>query len=204
MEQLGAILVVTGDEQGDTKGSAHDGLLAVGTLAEAQGQVADGLSCALDAKRLVVVEVMVLALDAGVLNHGAGIGLQAGHGAANVAVDFDNLLDGRGLEQGGGDALLDAEDDALGGGDADGRGAELDGLEGVFDLEEAAFGGEGVDASVCVVSRVSSKGTMAVVLRRARQEPQDRAGIGGDGIEGGEERESLPYSDLDINMLGGV
>jgi hypothetical protein len=66
-----------------------------------------------------------------------------------VAVDLDDLLDGGGLEEGGGDALLDAEDDAFGGGDSDGRGAELDGLEGVFDLEEAAFGGEGVDPPIC-------------------------------------------------------
>jgi hypothetical protein len=68
-----------------------------------------------------------------------------------VAVDLDNLLDRGGLEEGRGDALLDAEDDTLGGSDADSGGAELDGLEGVFDLEEAAFGGEGVDAPVCKV-----------------------------------------------------
>ena len=86
---------------------------------------------------------MGLALDAGVLDHGAGVGLEAGHGTANVAVDLYNLLDGGGLEEGGGDALLDAEDDAFGGGDADCGGAELDGFEGVFDLEEATFGREG-------------------------------------------------------------
>lgn len=60
-----------------------------------------------------------------------------------MPVDFDNLFDGGGLEEGGGDALLDAEDDAAAGGDADGRGPELDCFERVFDLEEAAFGGEG-------------------------------------------------------------
>jgi hypothetical protein len=32
-----------------------------------------------------------------------------------VAVDFDNLLDGAGLEEGRGYALFDAEDDALAG-----------------------------------------------------------------------------------------
>lgn len=148
VEQLRAVLVEAGNEQRDAKGPAHDGLLAVGTLAEAQGQVADGLRAALDAERLVVVEGVALALDARVLNHGPGVGLQARHGAANVAVDFDNLLDRRRLEQGGCDALLDAEDDALGGGDANRRGAQLDGLERVFDLEEAAFGGEGVDSPV--------------------------------------------------------
>lgn len=149
VEQLGAILVVSGNQQGDAKRSAHDGLLSVGALAEAEGEVADGLGGALDAEGLVVVEGVALALDAGVLNHGAGVGLEAGHGAADVAVDLDNLFDRRRLEEGGGDALLDAEDDALRGGDANGRGAELDGLEGVFDLEETTFGGEGVDASVC-------------------------------------------------------
>lgn len=65
-----------------------------------------------------------------------------------MAVDLDNLLNGGGLEEGGGDSLLDAEDNTLGCGYADGRGAELDGLERVFDLEETTFGGEGVDASV--------------------------------------------------------
>ena len=75
VEQLGAVLVVAGNEQGDTKGPAHDGLLAVGTLAESQGEVADGLGGALDAEGLVVVEGVALALDAGVFDHGAGVGL---------------------------------------------------------------------------------------------------------------------------------
>lgn len=60
-----------------------------------------------------------------------------------MAVDLDNLFNRVGLEEGRRDALLDAEDDTLGGGDADGGGAELDGFQRVFDLEEAALGGEG-------------------------------------------------------------
>ena len=149
MEQLGSVLVVAGDEEGNAKGATHDGLLAVSTFAEAQGKVADGLSAALDTKGLVVVEGVRLALDTGVLDHGAGVGLETGHGATDVAVDLDNLLNRRRLEEGRGYALLDAEDYALRGGDADGRGAELDGLKGVFDLEETALWGEGVDTSVC-------------------------------------------------------
>ena len=114
------------------------------------------------------MEAVVLALDAGVFDHGARVGLQAGHGAADVGVDFDNLFDGRGLEEGGGDALFDAEEDAMGGGDllesgllggfgvgrrkhlayADGCGAEFDCFEGVFDLEETAFWGEGAGEMV--------------------------------------------------------
>lgn len=155
MEQLRAILVVASDQQGNAERSAHDGLLTLGTLTESQGQIANGLGTALDTQVLVVVEGVALALDAGMLDHGAGVGLEAGHGTADVAVDFDNLLDGGGLEEGGGDALLDTEDDALGGGDADGRGAQLDGLEGVFDLEETAFGGEGVDPPIWEAGCVS-------------------------------------------------
>lgn len=148
MEQLGAVLVEAGDQERDAKGPAHDGLLAVGALAEAQGEVTDGLGGALHAEGLVVVEGVALALDAGVLDHGAGVGLQARHGAADVAVDLDNLLDRGGLEEGGRDSLLDAEDDALRGGHADGGRAELDGFEGIFDLEQAAFWGEGVDSPI--------------------------------------------------------
>ena len=65
---------------------------------------------------------MVLALDAGVFNHGAGVGLQAGHGAADVRVYFYDLFDGGGLEEGGGHALFDAEEDTVGGGDLGQRG----------------------------------------------------------------------------------
>jgi hypothetical protein len=40
------------------------------------------------------VESVVLALNAGVFNQVAGIGLQTGHGTTDVLVNFDNLLDG--------------------------------------------------------------------------------------------------------------
>lgn len=149
MEQLRAIFIEAGNEEGNAKRSAHDGFLTISTFTETQGQVANGLGGALDAEGLVVVEGVTLALDAGVLNHGAGVGLQAGHGAANVAVNLDNLFDGRGFEEGRRHALLDAEDDAFRGGYADGCGTQLDGFERVFDLEEAAFWGEGVDSSIC-------------------------------------------------------
>lgn len=56
---------------------------------------------------------MVLRFHTRVLNHAAGIGLQTRHGTANVAVDFDNLLHGGGLEEGRGYALLYAEDYAF-------------------------------------------------------------------------------------------
>ena len=56
----------------------------------------------------------MLAFDTGVFDHGAGIGLQAGHSAADVSVDFDYFFDGRGFEEGGGYTLFDAEEDAMG------------------------------------------------------------------------------------------
>lgn len=148
VEQLGAIFIVSGDEQGDAERSTHDSLLAVGTLAKAQGKITDGLRAALDAERLVVVEVVGLALDTGVFNHRTSVRLEARHGAAQVAIDLDNLLNGGGLEEGRGHALLDAEDDTFGGGDANGGGAELDGFKRVFDLEQAAFGGKGIDPPI--------------------------------------------------------
>lgn len=77
VEELGPVLVKAGDEEGDAKGPAHDGLLALGALSEAQGKIADGLGAALDAEGLVVVEGVTLALDARVLHHGAGVGLEA-------------------------------------------------------------------------------------------------------------------------------
>ena len=88
---------------------------------------------------------MTLACDTRVLDHASGVGLETTHGGPDVSVDFHDLLDGGGLEEGGGDALFYAEDDAGRGADADGCAAELDGFEGVFDLEEAAFGGEGAE-----------------------------------------------------------
>jgi hypothetical protein len=105
-----------------------------------------------------------------------------------VAVNLDNLLDRRRLEQGRRDALLDAEDDALGRGDADGCAAELDGLEGVFDLEEAAFGGEGVDAAVWRVKKAVSK----------LQEGMEAAGT---SWRAGSGCRCSPYSDLAMNIL---
>ncbi len=62
------------------------------------------------------MKAVILTLNAGVFDHGASVGLQAGHGAADVGVYFDNLFDGGGLEEGGGHALFDAEEDSMGSG----------------------------------------------------------------------------------------
>lgn len=111
--ELGAILVIASDEKGDAEGATHDALLAIGALAEAEGQVAYGLGAALDTQILVVVEGVRLALDAGMLDHAARVCLQSRHGAADVPVDLDNLLDGRGLQQRRRHSLLYAQHHAL-------------------------------------------------------------------------------------------
>lgn len=61
------------------------------------------------------MEEVVLGLDARVLDHGPGVGLQAGHGATNVTVDFDDFLDRGGFEEWTGYALFYADYDAIAG-----------------------------------------------------------------------------------------
>lgn len=58
---------------------------------------------------------MVLALNAGVFDHGAGVSLQSRHGASDVSVDFYDLLHGGGFEEGGCDAFFDTKDYASAG-----------------------------------------------------------------------------------------
>lgn len=98
------------------------------------------------------------------LDHGPGVGLQAGHGAADMAVDFDDFFNRGGFEERTGYALFYADYHAiagsylgewvsrggifagvgLGGGSySDSGRAEFDRLQGVFDLEETALGREG-------------------------------------------------------------
>jgi hypothetical protein len=97
--QTWTVLIITCNQQRHTKRPTHDALLSLCTLTKPQRQVAYRLGAALDSQRLVVVESVVLTLDTRVLNHASCIGLQARHGASNVAIDFDNLLDGAGLEE---------------------------------------------------------------------------------------------------------
>jgi hypothetical protein len=111
--------IESGNQQSYPEWPRHDTLLPFRTLPEPQRQVTDRLRTAFRPELLPVMECMVLALDSGVLDHAAGIGLQSAHGASDVAVDLDNLFHGRGLEERARDALLDAEDDAGGCGDLD-------------------------------------------------------------------------------------
>jgi hypothetical protein len=54
--------------------------------------------------------VQVLTLDSCVLDHAPGIGLKAGHSAADVTVDLYNLLDGGCLKESRGNTLLYTKD----------------------------------------------------------------------------------------------
>jgi hypothetical protein len=104
---------VARNQKRDAKRPAHDSVLALGSLTKPQRQVANSLRAAFNSQRLVVVESVVLALDSRVLDHTAGVGLQAAHRAADMTVYFDYLFDTRGFEEGGGDTLFNAEDYAF-------------------------------------------------------------------------------------------
>jgi hypothetical protein len=97
-------------------------------LSEPERKITHGLGDALDLDLFVIREGVVLCGDACVVDHGACVGGEAGHGASEVTVDFHYFLDGAGFEEGRLDAFLDGEDDAFGGADADGGRAELRGL----------------------------------------------------------------------------
>jgi hypothetical protein len=112
--QTWAILIKSGNQQRHTERSGHDTLLSFSTLPEPQRQIAYGLCTALHSQRFVVMECVGLGLDSCVFNHASGISLETRHGAANVAVYFYNLFDGRGFEEGGGYALFDTEDYTFG------------------------------------------------------------------------------------------
>jgi hypothetical protein len=60
-----------------------------------------------------------------VVDHGARIGRETRHGAANVRVDLHDLFYRARLDEGRGDAFFNGEDDSVGSGDADCCGAEL-------------------------------------------------------------------------------
>ena len=123
-------------------------------LSKPKCEITHRLCDAVNPDPFVVREGVVLGGDAGVVDHGACVGSEAGHGAPKVVVDFHDLLDGAGFEEGRLDAFLDGEDDAFGGADADGgraelrrggggecprlgdrggKGAHFDGLDGIFD-----------------------------------------------------------------------
>ena len=97
------------------------------TLPKPERKITHRLCGALDLDPFVVREAVVLCGDACVVDHGACVGSEAGHGTAEVMVDFHDFFDRAGFEEGGLDAFLDGEDDALGGAYADGGRAELRG-----------------------------------------------------------------------------
>ena len=116
--QLGSQLINPRNKQRNTKRPTHHRLLIMHTLTKPQRQITHSLRNALDLNPLIISEGMVLRRDTGVVDHGAGVGCEAGHGAAEVGVDFHDFFDGGGFEEGGLDSLFDGEDDAFGGFDS--------------------------------------------------------------------------------------
>lgn len=103
----------------------HERFIILNRLSEPQREVRDGLRAALHAYRLVICERMVLRRHPSMVDDRPSVGGEPGHGATDVRIDLHDLLDRGGLEELGRDALLDAENDTVGGSDADGRRAEL-------------------------------------------------------------------------------
>lgn len=93
--QLRPILVDPCNQQRNAKRPTHNALLPFRSFAKPKREVADGLRAALNAQRFIIVKGVRLRLNTGVLNHGAGVGLEPGHGAADVPVYLDDLLDRR-------------------------------------------------------------------------------------------------------------
>ena len=114
--QLRTLLIDSCDQQSNAKWPTHHALFPVCAFSKSQGQITDCLRTALYSQSFIVMEAMVLTLDAGVFNHGASVRLQAGHGAPYVGVYLDNLFDGGGFEKGRSYALLDTEKNAMRGG----------------------------------------------------------------------------------------
>ena len=126
MVELGSmVIIVSSNEESDTERSRHDSLLTLSTLTESESQITHCLGDGLNVYGLIVVKIMLDGLHSCVVNHGSGICSKTGHGTANVFVDFDDLLDGRCLEQGRGDSLLNTENDTILGGNTNGCGSEL-------------------------------------------------------------------------------
>jgi hypothetical protein len=100
MVQLRSILIYPSNKQRNAKRSRHDPfILIIITLSKPQSQIAYGLCTTFDTEGFVIGKAVVLTLDTGMVDHGAGIGGEAGHGAADVGVDFDDFFDGGGFEE---------------------------------------------------------------------------------------------------------
>ena len=90
--QLWAKLVDPGDEKGDAKRAAHHCVLVVHTLSETKCEIANRLCDTLHLDALVVGEGMVLGGDTGVIDDGARVGGETGHGTPEMRVDLHDFL----------------------------------------------------------------------------------------------------------------
>lgn len=91
--QLRPILINARHQQRHPERSTHDTLLPLRAFSEPYRQIANTLRAAFYSEGLVVMESVALAFHAGMLDHGARVGLEARHGAADVAVYFYDLFD---------------------------------------------------------------------------------------------------------------
>ena len=91
-KQLRAELVNAGDEEGDAERAAHHRVLIVHALAETECKVADRLCDTLHFDALVVGECVVLGGDAGMVDDGARIGGETGHGTPEMCVDLHDFF----------------------------------------------------------------------------------------------------------------
>lgn len=90
--QLWSKLINSRNEECHTERPTHHRLLVVHTLSEPQRKIAHGLRHALHLDPLVVCEGVVLGRNARVVDHRTGVGGEAGHGAAEMGVDFHDLF----------------------------------------------------------------------------------------------------------------
>jgi hypothetical protein len=105
--QTRTILIIPSNQQRHTKRPTHDSLLTIRPLTKPQRQITNGLRATLYAQRLIVMKGMVLALNTTMFDHTTGIGLQTAHRTSDMSVYLDDLLDGAGFEERGGNALFD-------------------------------------------------------------------------------------------------
>jgi hypothetical protein len=109
MIQLWSIFIYPSNQKCNPKRPTHNPfILIIISLPKPQRQITYRLRTAFDSQRLIIGEKVVLGFDTGMVNHGAGIGCEARHGAANVSVDLDDFFNRGGFKEDRGDPFFDA------------------------------------------------------------------------------------------------
>mmetsp|Transcript_21637 Transcript_21637/g.60046 ORF Transcript_21637/g.60046 Transcript_21637/m.60046 type:complete len:265 (+) Transcript_21637:126-920(+) len=141
--------VVSGQEEGDAKRTRHASFgIAVAPFPKRQGQIANGLRQRLHAHGFVVIEGVILRLDARVFDQGPSVGHQTGQGGTDIHVHFGNFFHRRRIQQRRTQAFFHRQNATVLGLQPDRGGTEFDGFNGVFDLKQSAFRRKGVDPTI--------------------------------------------------------